>query len=146
MKRAWLVTTAFAAIAIAAPFHDHAHAQKSKDTMRLAIGEPIRYIEGLFNAGVEGFLLDRVAQDNLLYWDTVEKKLKPQLATERVELDDSKREQIYNRIFGKANEERYMAPIVQAPSLIVHSKNLVFDEANILYTQGFALNRVGRAK
>ena len=114
--------------------------------MRLAIGEPIRYIEGLFNAGVEGFLLDRVAQDNLLYWDTVEKKLKPQFPTERVELDDSKREQIYNRIFGKANKERYMAPIVQAPSLIVHSKDLAFDEANILYTQGFALNRVGRAK
>jgi peptide/nickel transport system substrate-binding protein len=78
MKKALLVTTAFAAIAVAAP----SHAQKSKDTMRLAVSEPIRYIDGLFNAGVEGFLLDRVVQDNLLYWDTVEKKLKPQLATE----------------------------------------------------------------
>jgi peptide/nickel transport system substrate-binding protein len=64
----------------------------------------------------------------------------------RVELDDSKREQIYNRIFGKANAERYMSPIVQAPSLIIHSKDLVFDDANILYTQGIALNRVGWVK
>jgi peptide/nickel transport system substrate-binding protein len=64
----------------------------------------------------------------------------------RVELDDSKREQIYNRIFGKANEERYMSPIVQAPSLIIHSKDLVFDDINILYTQGIALNGVGWVK
>jgi hypothetical protein len=49
-------------------------------------------------------------------------------------------------IFGKANEERYMSPIVQAPSLIIHSKDVVFDDANILYTQGFALNRVGWVK
>jgi hypothetical protein len=39
-----------------------------------------------------------------------------------------------------------MSPIVQAPSLIIHSKDLVFDDANILYTQGFALNRVGWVK
>ena len=64
----------------------------------------------------------------------------------RVELDQGKREQMYNRIFGKANEERYMSPIVQFPSLIIHSKDLVFEDANILYTQGFALNRVSWAK
>jgi hypothetical protein len=53
---------------------------------------------------------------------------------------------MYNHIFGKANEERYMSPIVQFPSLIIHNKDLVFDTAPILYTQGFELNQVGWVK
>ena len=77
-----------AALAAALCASGVAHAQKSKDTLRLAVSDPIRYVEGLFNAGVEGFILDRMVQDNLLYWDTIEKKLKPQLATEWKRIDD----------------------------------------------------------
>jgi len=90
MNKAFFVTTAALAAILAAgtPVDNQAWAQKSKDTMRVAVSDPIRYIEGLFNAGVEGFLLDRVVQDNLLYWDTVDKKLKPQLASEWKRIDD----------------------------------------------------------
>ncbi len=90
MNKAFLVSTALAtALALTgAPANNQAWAQKSKDTLRLAVSEPIRYVEGLFNAGVEGFILDRMVQDNLLYWDTIEKKLKPQLATDWKRVDD----------------------------------------------------------
>ena len=85
MSKAFLVSAALAAVAVAGT---PVQAQKSKDTMRFAVGDSIRYVEGLFNAGVEGFILDKVVQDTLLYWDTIEKKLKPQLATEWKRIDD----------------------------------------------------------
>jgi ABC-type transport system substrate-binding protein len=64
----------------------------------------------------------------------------------RTELDMTKREQIYDRIFGKANAERYISPIVQAPSIIIHHKDVVVEDARILYIQGFALNHVSWVK
>jgi peptide/nickel transport system substrate-binding protein len=64
----------------------------------------------------------------------------------RDELDMDKRKQIYDRIFGIANAERYIAPVIPAPSLIVHHKDLTFDNIPIIYGQGFAFNQMGWVK
>jgi len=64
----------------------------------------------------------------------------------RNELDMDKRKQIYDRIFSAVNAERYMAPVIPAPSLIVHHKDVTFDPAPIIYAQGFAFNQMGWAK
>ena len=64
----------------------------------------------------------------------------------RVELDPAKREEIYNKLFNRVAEERYTAAVVQFPSIVVQSQDLIFEDARILYTQGFALNRISWAK
>ncbi len=64
----------------------------------------------------------------------------------RDELDADKRKQIYDRIFGIANAERYIAPVIPAPSLIVHHKDLTIDNTPIIYGQGFAFNQMGWVK
>jgi peptide/nickel transport system substrate-binding protein len=64
----------------------------------------------------------------------------------RNEIDDEKRRQIYDRIFSIANAERYIAPVIPAPSLIVHHKDLTIDNIPIIYGQGFAFNQMGWTK
>ena len=64
----------------------------------------------------------------------------------RDELDIDKRRQIYDRIFGIVNTERYIAPVIPAPSLIVHHKDLSIDKTPIIYGQGFAFNQMGWVK
>ena len=64
----------------------------------------------------------------------------------RNEIDMEKRRQIYDRIFGIANAERYIAPVIPAPSLIVHHKDLAIDNIPIIYGQGFSFNQMGWVK
>jgi peptide/nickel transport system substrate-binding protein len=64
----------------------------------------------------------------------------------RNEIDPAKREKIYDRLFGKANAERYISPVIPAPSLIVHHKDVVMEDVRIIYVQGFALNYMSWAK
>jgi ABC-type transport system substrate-binding protein len=64
----------------------------------------------------------------------------------RDEIDMDKRKQIYDRIFGIANAESYIAPVIPAPSLIVHHKDVAFDNIPIIYGQGFAFNQMGWVK
>ena len=64
-----------------------AHAQKSKDTLRVAVTDSIAGIDALYFAGFDGFITNKIVQDTLVYWDTVEKKLKPQLASEWKRVD-----------------------------------------------------------
>jgi peptide/nickel transport system substrate-binding protein len=64
-----------------------AHAQKSKDTLRVAVTDSIPGVDGIYFAGFDGFITNKVVQDTLIVWDTVEKKLKPQLATEWKRVD-----------------------------------------------------------
>ena len=64
-----------------------AQAQKAKDTLRVAVTESIAGVDGLYFAGFDGFITNKIVQDTLVYWDTVDKKLKPQLATEWKRLD-----------------------------------------------------------
>ena len=61
----------------------------------------------------------------------------------RAEIDPEKRKQIYDKLFGIANAERYIAPLIPAPSLIVHHKDLTIDNIPIIYGQGFAFNQMG---
>lgn len=88
---------------------------------------------------------------NYFFGDTPQNYVKDaelQALTEqgRSELDPAKRERIYNRLFGKANAERYISPIIPAPSLIVHHKDVVMEDVRILYVQGFAMNYMRWAK
>jgi peptide/nickel transport system substrate-binding protein len=78
------VATAAAALALTA---GAANAQKAKDTLRVAVTESIAGVDGLYFAGFDGFITNKIVQDTLVYWDTVDKKLKPQLATEWKRLD-----------------------------------------------------------
>ena len=64
-----------------------AHAQKSKDTLRVAVTDSIAGVDALYFAGFDGFITNKVVQDTLVYWDTVDKKLKPQLASEWKRVD-----------------------------------------------------------
>ena len=64
----------------------------------------------------------------------------------RAEIDPEKRRQIYDKLFGIANAERYIAPLIPAPSLIVHTKDLAIDNIPIIYAQGFAFNQMGWVK
>ncbi|MCD6075892.1 MAG: hypothetical protein K0Q70_2775, partial [Rhodospirillales bacterium] len=59
-----------------------AEAQKAKDTLRVAVTDSIPGVDGIYFAGFDGFITNKIVQDTLVVWDTVEKKLKPQLATE----------------------------------------------------------------
>jgi peptide/nickel transport system substrate-binding protein len=66
-----------------------AHAQKSKDTLRVAVTESIAGVDGLYFAGFDGFITNKIVQDTLVYWDAVDKKLKGQLATEWKRVDSN---------------------------------------------------------
>jgi len=76
----------FSAIALAMSV-GVAHAQKAKDTLRVAVTDSIPGVDGLYFAGFDGFITNKIVQDTLITWDTVDKKLKPQLATEWKRLD-----------------------------------------------------------
>jgi peptide/nickel transport system substrate-binding protein len=65
-----------------------AEAQKSKDTGRIALNQPIRLVDALHNPNPESNLLDRVVQDSLLSYDTVNRKIAGQLADSWKQVDD----------------------------------------------------------
>lgn len=55
-------------------------AQKSKDTLRLALHQPIRQIDALYNPNPESNLMDRAVMDTLLTFDAANRRLISQLA------------------------------------------------------------------
>lgn len=58
----------------------------------------------------------------------------------RQEQDMKKREEIYRRIFDKANNERYLAPIMPLPSILAHSKDLAIPVSGTKKPEGFMFN------
>jgi len=61
------------------------------------------------------------------------------------ELDPKKREALYAKIFDKANEERYIMPLVEFPAIMVMSKELAVDP-NHMKPEGFLMNRLSWVK
>lgn len=57
-----------------------AHAQKSKDTFRVALHQPIRQVDTFYNPNPESNLMDRAVMDTLLSFDVSARALRPQLA------------------------------------------------------------------
>lgn len=86
MIRTVAIRGALCAAAIISMGHA-AHAQKSKDTLRVAVTDSIAGVDGLYFAGFDGFITNKIVQDTLVYWDTTDKKMKPQLATEWKRVD-----------------------------------------------------------
>ncbi len=65
-----------------------AGAQKAKDTARIAIDQPIRVVDEIFNPNPESNLLDRAVMSHLVSFDVATKQYKPNLATEWKQVDD----------------------------------------------------------
>jgi peptide/nickel transport system substrate-binding protein len=61
------------------------------------------------------------------------------------ETDLAKREAIYRKLFDRVTEERYGMPLVELPSVLVVSKDLVVD-TNHTKPEGFLFNRLSWAK
>ena len=75
---------AFAALLAASS----ADAQKSKDTFRVALNQPIRQVDTFYNPNPESNLMDRAVMDTLLAFDVSTRSLKPQLAESWRLIDD----------------------------------------------------------
>jgi peptide/nickel transport system substrate-binding protein len=61
------------------------------------------------------------------------------------EPDPEKRADIYRKLFDRVTEERYGMPLVELPSIIVQSKDLVID-TNHTKPEGFLFNRISWVK
>jgi peptide/nickel transport system substrate-binding protein len=61
------------------------------------------------------------------------------------ELDPTKREALYAKLFDRATAQRYMMPLVEFPAIMVLSKDLVVDH-NHLKPEGFTFNRLSWTK
>lgn len=61
-------------------------------------------------------------------------------AQAKAELDLKKREEIYKRIFDKANLERYSMPVTPLGSVIAHSKDVKIPESGTKKPEGFMFN------
>jgi peptide/nickel transport system substrate-binding protein len=66
-----------------------AEAQKSKDTLRVALDQPIRLIDALHNPNPEANLVDRAVMDSLVSYDVDTKTYKGQLAESWTRVDDT---------------------------------------------------------
>jgi peptide/nickel transport system substrate-binding protein len=75
---------ALSAAALAAP----ASAQKAKDTARIAIDQPIRVVDEIFNPNPESNLMDRAVMSHLMGFDVATKQYKGNLAAEWKMVDD----------------------------------------------------------
>jgi len=87
MYKLTILTLAAAGVSVLA-LGGAAEAQKSKDTVRVALHQPIRLIDAIHNPNPESNLLDRVVMDSLLAYDTVNRRVAPQLAESWKQLDD----------------------------------------------------------
>ena len=79
MLQAMLRSTLAVAIALFALCGTGA-AQKSKDTLRIALDQPIRLIDALHNPNPEANLVDRAVMDTLVTYDVASHSYKGQLA------------------------------------------------------------------
>lgn len=75
---------AVSAMVLAGP----ARAQKAKDTARIAINQPVRVVDEIFNPNPESNLMDRAVMSHLVGFDVASKQYKPNLATEWKQVDD----------------------------------------------------------
>ena len=88
MLRAMLRSTLVVAIALFALCGTSA-AQKSKDTLRVALDQPIRLIDALHNPNPEANLVDRAVMDTLVAYDVASHSYKGQLAESWQRVDDT---------------------------------------------------------
>ena len=77
-------TVGILALVAAAP----AFAQKSKDVLRVALHQPIRVVDAVFNPHPETLLMTRMVFDTLVYFDAGARKFEPGLAKSWKRLDD----------------------------------------------------------
>ena len=77
------VSAAVALLAFVGP----THAQKSKDTLRVAFDQPIRLIDALHNPNPEANLIDRAVMDTLVAYDVDSKTYKGQIAESWTQVD-----------------------------------------------------------
>ncbi|MBO33679.1 MAG: hypothetical protein CMM74_12010 [Rhodospirillaceae bacterium] len=69
------------------PFFNQAHAQKSKDTLRFGLYQPIKMLDRIFDPHPETNLTAPAVYDNLLFYDAEKRVFKPQLATSWKRID-----------------------------------------------------------
>jgi peptide/nickel transport system substrate-binding protein len=69
-------------------FGNAAYADKAHDTLRLAVDQPIRLIDGTQNPNPEANLIDRTVLDNLIAYDVATKTYHGQLAESWTQVDN----------------------------------------------------------
>jgi ABC-type transport system substrate-binding protein len=57
------------------------------------------------------------------------------------ELDQAKRDAIYNKLFDRVTDEGYAMPLVELPAVLVAREDIEFDQ-NHLKLEGFLFNRL----
>jgi peptide/nickel transport system substrate-binding protein len=80
----WLLAALAAALTLGGP----AQAEKAKDTLRLAVDQPIRMIDATQNPNPEANLIDRAVLDTLVSYDVATKTYHGQLAESWNQIDD----------------------------------------------------------
>ena len=75
-----------AAIALAA--FSPANAQKAKDTLRIAVAQPISIIDAIFDPQPQTNLMDRVIFDTLVFFDSDKREVVSGLAESWKRIDD----------------------------------------------------------
>ncbi len=82
-----LTATAAVAAAISVMSSGTAIAQKSKDTLRFGLYQPLKILDRIYNPHPETNLTAPAVYDNLMFYDAAERKYKPQLAVSWKRLD-----------------------------------------------------------
>src|ERR1700722_7672324 len=90
LLRAFAVALVGAPLAFAgsAPFVNVAQAEKAKDTLRLAVDQPIKLIDATQNPNPEANLIDRAVFDTLISYDVATKTYHGQLAESWTQIDN----------------------------------------------------------
>src|SRR5580698_6716204 len=88
MVRAFAHVLAVALVAAPLWLSDTAQAEKAKDTLRLAVDQPIRLIDATQNPNPEANLIDRAVLDTLVAYDVATKTYHGQLAESWLQIDD----------------------------------------------------------
>lgn len=84
MRRFIILAASAAAIALA----PQAHAQKAKDTLRVAVHQPVSTIDGIFDPSPQTSLMSRMVLDYLINFDPLTKTFVPGLAESWKRIDD----------------------------------------------------------
>lgn len=84
-----IVRSALAAGFALIALNNVAYAQKSKDTVRIALDQPVRLIDALHNPNPEANLVDRAVMDTLIAYDPSTKTYKGQLAESWTQVDNT---------------------------------------------------------
>ncbi|HVA13471.1 MAG TPA: ABC transporter substrate-binding protein [Stellaceae bacterium] len=88
MMRIWARCLLAAIMAAPLALGGTARAEKATDTLRLAVDQPIRLIDGTLNPNPEANLIDRAVLDTLISYDVATKTYRGQLAESWKQIDD----------------------------------------------------------